>query len=578
MVLDARPPPRWQRFVAVHGGTDFREPVSAAPRLSRFPSLPTFARAALLPVVTLTLLAFPGCGRRETQVEVAARTQTLHLALEAEPRDLDPQVQVAFSDMNVSLALFEGLTAIDEETSAPVPAAAAEWEVSADGRTWTFRLRPGLRWSDGAPLTADDFAWSLRRALSPSQAFEYAYVLFPIAGAEGFNAGDASVAPGITAPDPQTLVLTLAAPNPALPALLALPIAFPVPRHVIEAAGEARHWTRPGRHVGNGPFRLTEWTPNQRIVTERNPHYREADRTRLSRVVFYPYESAPAQEAAFRAGQIHLTTTVPLSRIATYRAEQPEKLREDPFLSTGFLRFNTTRPPFDDARVRRAFALAIDRAAITEHVLLGGQIPASALTPPGTGGYTAPAGIPDDADAARRLLAEAGFPEGRGFPRVEVMSFSLELNQRLLEALQQRWRTVLGVDVGIALKEQRVWLDDERQLNYDLSNARWIGDYVDPSTFLELFLSSSGNNATGWSDPEYDAWVTAARAERDPVRRRELFQRAEARLLAEAPIAPIYHGTSTYLIHPSVRGWKASLLGFHRYQHVWLEGEPEPMP
>lgn len=536
-------------------------------------------RGAAHAVVAAVLvpISFIGCGRREAPVDAGVRTQTLHLALEAEPRDLDPQVQVAFSDMHVSLALFEGLTAVDEETSEPVPAAAERWDVSDDGRTWTFHLRDDLKWSDGAPLTAEDFVYSLRRALSPSRNFEYAYVLYPIAGAEDFNAGrdPGGSRVGIHASDAHTLVLTLAKPNPALAAILALPIAFPVPRHVIEplaAEQRDREWTRPGKLVGNGPFRLVEWTPNQRIVVERSSHFRTADGTRLNGIVFYPYENASAQEAAFRAGQIHLTTGVPLSRIATYRREQPERLREDPFLSTGFLRFNTTRPPFNDVRVRRAFALAIDRDALVQHVLLGGS-PATALTPPRTGGYTARASVPDDAAAARELLAAAGFPGGRGFPQVEMMTFTSELNQRLLEALQQGWRMELGVAVSLVLKEQRVWLEDERQLNYDISNARWIGDYVDPSTFLEVFLGSSGNNATGWSDSEYDAWVEAARSEQDEQRRMELFQKAEARLLEAAPIAPIYHGTSTYLIHPAVRGWTPALLGFHRFQNVWLDAE-----
>lgn len=523
----------------------------------------------------VTLVTFTACGRRETPVDTALETQTLHVALEAEPRDLDPQVQVAFSDMHVSLALFEGLTAVDEATSEPVPAAAERWEVSDDGRTWTFHLREDLKWSDGEALVAEDFMYSLRRALSPSQQFEYAYVLYPIAGAEDFNAGrdPEGARLGIAAPDARTLVLTLSEPNPALAAILALPIAFPVPEHVIEPPGaeeRGRRWTRPGTLVGNGPFRLVEWTPNQRIVTERNPHFRTAEETRLGGIVFYPYENAPAQEAAFRAGQIHLTTGVPLSRIAAYRGEQPERLREDPFLSTGFLRFNTTRRPFDDVRARRAFALAIDREALVRHVLLGG-LPASALTPPKTGDYTARAGVTFDPEAARQLLAEAGFPGGRGFPKIEIMTFTSEVNQRLLEALQQQWRAELGVEVSLVLKEQRVWLEDERQLNYDISNARWIGDYVDPSTFLEVFLGSSGNNATGWSDAEYDAWVEAARSEQDETKRLELFQQAEARLLEAAAIAPIYHGTSTYLIHPSVRGWKPALLGFHRFQDVWLE-------
>jgi len=537
-----------------------------------------FARGAFTLVVLLGLV---GCGKRETRVESGLRTGTLHLAISAEPRDLDPQILVSYNDMTISLALFEGLTAIDETTSEPIPALAERWEHSPDGREWTFHLRPGLRWSDGSPLTADDVVFSLRRVLSPKLGSEYAYILFSLVGAEDFNAGKITdpTALGVRAPDDHTVVLTLTQPIPTLPALLALPTTFPVPRQVIERLGGAddrgNRWTQPGNLVGSGPFRLTEWSQNQRIVTERNPHFRDDRATRLQSVVFYPYESATAQESAFRAGQIHLTSEVPLSKIASYRAgPNREQLRADPFIETGFLRINLGRPPLDDPRVRLALAHALDRRALVDKVALGGQSPAHSLTPPGTAGYTSTAGIPDSFAKARELLAAAGFPGGRGFPSLEIMTFTNELNQRLLEAIQQMWKRELGINITLSLKEQRVWLDDERQRNYALSGARWIGDYVDPSTFLEVFLSNSGNNATGWSNPTYDRLVRAASAETEPGRRRSLYQEAEAILLAEAPIIPIYHGTRTFLIHPSVKGWSPALLGFHRYQTISLQPAP----
>lgn len=540
----------------------------------------TRARALVISVLAglAVLLSVTGCGRRETRVEEGRRTGTLHLAISAEPRDLDPQVLVAFNDMTVVLALFEGLTAIDEATSQPIGAAAERWETSADGLTWTFHLRRGLQWSDGTPLTADDFAFSLRRVLSPKLGSEYAYILFPLAGAEDFNGGRTTdpKSVGIEVRDAHTLVLRLAQPTPALPAILALPTAFPVPAHVITRLGgaddRANRWTLPPHLVGNGPFRLSEWTPNQRIVTVRNPHARAGLAPPLASVVFYPYESATAQEAAFRAGQIHLTSEVPLSKLAAYRqGPDAAQLRSDPFLETGFLRLNLSRPPLGDVRVRRALAHALDRTALVTRVALAGQTAAHTLTPPGTAGYSPGPGIPDSFDEARRLLAEAGFPGGRGFPRLEIMSFTNELNQRLLEAIQQMWRRELGIEVTLALKEQRVWLDDERQRNYEISAARWIGDYVDPSTFLEVFLANSGNNATGWASPAYDRLVRAAAAESDAARRNALYREAENLLLDEAPIVPLYHGTRTFLIHPAVQGWTPALLGFHRYHTIRLQ-------
>ena len=526
--------------------------------------------AALLSLALIPL----GCAKRETRAEAGRRTGTLHLALNSEPGELDPQRQINMDQMSVSLALFEGLTALDERTSRPGPAAAERWETSPDGLTWTFHLRPGLRWSDGTPLTAEDFVWSLRRALSPELASEYAYVLYPIRGAEYLNAGRTSdpAALGIRAMDASTLEIALARPTPLLPAILTLPVAFPVPRQSLARAatsGDERRWTRPEFLVGNGPFVLTEWSPNRQLATARNPYFHEP--AKLAALVFHPYDQASAQESAFRTGQLHLTADLPATRRAHYRAQQPQVLRTEPVLEANFLRFNTTQPPFADARVRRAFALAIDRRALVDTVTLGGQAPGFTLCPSGLPGYTPPGGIGHDPAAARRLLAEAGFPDGRGFPAVEAITFASDQNQKVLEALQQMWSRELGVTVTLAPKEKNVWISDERRLAYQLSLTRWIADYADPVAFLELFLTAGGNNATGWSDAEYDQLVHTAAAEADPARRNAFFREAEVRLLDALPVAPLYHGTRAYLADPAVRGWESAPLGFHRYQHVWLE-------
>ena len=518
-----------------------------------------------------------GCTRRETPVETGIRDQVLYIGNGSEPRDLDPHVVVSFNDFNIVLALFEGLAGIDERTSQPIPALAERWETSADGLVWRFHLRPGARWSNGDALTAQDFVFGIHRVLSPRLASEYAYVLYPLKNAEAFNAGRITdfAQVGVRAPDDFTLEFTLERPAPYLAAAVTLPAWFPVHRASIEKLGQfddrAVPWTRPENMVCNGPFVLQEWSPGSRVVVGRNPNYWDARHVRLNRIVFYPIENASTQEAAFRAGQLHLTSDVPLSKIAAYRRDHPAILRIDPFLDTAFMRFNTRRPPFNDPHVRQALARALDRTALVRDVLLGGQQPAHCLTPPDTAGYTARAGIPDDFAAARRLLAEAGYPGGRGFPKVEIQFATLELNQRLLEAVQQMWRRELGIGVTLANKEQRVWLNDERQLNYDISYAHWIGDYVDPSTYLELFTSDGGNNSTGWADPAYDRLVRAAGAEQDPARRNELYQQAEAILLGAAPIAPVFFNTRVFLCHPAVRNWRPALLGIHQYKDVYLE-------
>jgi oligopeptide transport system substrate-binding protein len=246
-------------------------------------------------------------------------------------------------------------------------------------------------------------------------------------------------------------------------------------------------------------------------------------------------------------------------------------MRIDPFSQTYYLRFNVTRPPLNDLRVRRALAMALDRVAIARDVLQGSRTPAYALTPPDTAGYTSQARVPSDFASARRLLAEAGFPGGKGFPRLEVQMWTDAINSKVMEAIQQMWRRELGIDVALSNEDFRVYLDNRRTLAFQISYSRWIADYDDPSTFLDEFLSDSGNNQTGWADAEFDRLDREANRTLDPVRRRAVLQQAEARLLDQAPIAPIFYGARTFLIQPYVRGWTPSLLGIHRYQFIKLE-------
>jgi oligopeptide transport system substrate-binding protein len=529
----------------------------------------------LPPVACLLLLA--ACSRREAPATAGVRTQTLLIGNGAEPQDLDPHVVTAYTDQNILLALFEGLTAIDEQTSQPVPAAAENWTVSPDGLVYTFRLRDGLRWSNGEPLTAADFVASWRRLLNPALAAEYAYLAFPVKNAEAFNAGRLAdpAAFGVAAPDPRTLVVTLARPTPYLPALAAQPPLFPVNPRVLQKFGpldrRGTAWTRPGNFVGNGPFVVAAWTPNARLAVAKNPHYWDAARTRLNGIVFFPTENPDVDERNFRAGQLHLTYELPLAKIDSYRRRDPARLRLDPFLETFFLRFNVTRLPLDNSKVRAALSHAIDRTALTRDLLRASRQPAPSFTPPGCGGYTARAAVPDDFAAARRLLAEAGYPGGRGFPTLEIQLRNDELHAKTAEAIQAMWRRELGVAVTLAPVEQKTWVQNQQSLNYAISTARWVGDFVDPDTFLDLFTTGGGSNWTGWGSPDYDRLLAQAATTTDARQRFELFQQAEAILLAAAPVAPVFYGARTYLIHPAVKGWSSALLGFHRYQFVSLE-------
>lgn len=527
-------------------------------------------------VLALGLLAAAGCRRHEAPAVAAVRSQTLLLGNGAEPEDLDPQVVTAYSDQNILLALFEGLTAIDEATSQPVAAAAQSWEPSADGLTWTFHLRPDLRWSNGEPLIAGDFVESWRRMLSPALGSEYANLLYPIKNAEAFNQGSISDPGllGLSAPDPRTVRITLRHPTPYLPVLVALPPWYPVNPRVLERFGalakRGTEWTRPGNLVGNGPFVLDEWTPNSRIVVAKNANYWNAQAVTLRQIVFFPDESPDTEERDFRAGQLHATYALPLAKIAGYRRDSPDLLRVDPFLQTFFLRFNTSREPFADPRVRRALSLAIDRDTIAARVLSGAFQPAHSLTPPDCGGYTAKARVDLDVAEARRLLEEAGHPRGMGIRPIEVQVRNDEVQPLVMEAIQSMWAKGLGIRVTLATLEQKTWIQNQQTLNYDISTAGWAGDFLDPVTFLDLFVSGGGNNWTGWGDKAYDQLIQEAALAGDPAGRLAVFQRAEAYLLREGPVAPLYHGAHSYLIRPSVKGWTPALLGYHRYALVRL--------
>jgi oligopeptide transport system substrate-binding protein len=536
-------------------------------------------RLRLLPLVAglLAVLFAASCAKRESPAEEGIRTKTLLLGNGAEPRDLDPDVCNAFTDMNVLGALFEGLTSMDEKTSQAVPGVAERWDISPDGLVYTFHLRADAKWSNGDPVTADDFVYSFHRILSPGLASEYAYMLYFIKNAEAFNGGKISdfVQVGAKALDARTLQVTLEHPCPFLPVVAAFQSWYPVHRATIEKFGRmdqpGTRWTRPENFVGNGPFALKEWSPNSRVVAVKNPFYWDAANNHLNTVIFFPNDNISTDESNFRAGQVHVTYDLLPDRIAYYRREAPQFLRIDPFCETFFLRFNTTKAPLNDPRVRQALARAIDRVAIARDVLYGSRQPAYEFTPPNTAGYTAEAKIPSDFNAARKLLAAAGYPGGKNFPILELQTKNDTTWRTVIEAIQETWKRELGIHVQIASLEQKSWIANQHALNYQLSASRWVADYDDPSTFLYMFKSNSGNNDTGWANANYDGLNDLADRALDPVKRNALMQKAEALLLDEAPITPVYHGARTYLIQPYVKGWVPALLGIHRYQFIDLE-------
>ncbi len=529
--------------------------------------------AAPLPL----LLSLAGCNKRETPVEQATQAGIMIVGNGAEPPSLDPQVITGIPERNIVCTLFEGLTRSDPATLEARPGAAERWEVSGDGLLYTFHLRPGLKWSDGVPLTMRDFHASFRRLLSPGLGSDNADQLYPVVNAEEYHKGrlqDFS-AVGFRVIDDLTLEIRLAHPAPYLLKTMAARAWFPVPMHVVERSGDpllpGNRWSQPGTLVGNGPFVIKDWKADSHLEVERSPTYWNRASVKLNGVRFVPIENFTGEEAAFRSGQLHKTYRVPLAKIAVYRREAPEKLRIHPYSGVYYFNFNVNRPPFTDVRVRRALAMAVDREQLVANVTLADEKPAYHFTPEGIDGYVSEARTKLDFEEARRLLAEAGYPGGKGLEPITLIYNTAENHRLIAETLQQVWKRELGIDLRLENMEWKVYLDNMQGQNYQLCRAGLIMEPYDASQFLKVFTSDSGFNRTGWSDPAYDRLYKQLMLTAAPAARLQIMQQMEKILTDAMPILPVYYYTNQYLMDPSVRGWVDNLLVLGPYEQVWLE-------
>ena len=545
----------------------------------------------------LTLLAFgafvTGCGKKDptpSSGTAAAKTEAAvpgQLAKEqiwrvgngSEPQDLDPQTITGVPEHKIMMALFEGLASEDPKDLHPVPGIAEKWDISPDGKVYTFHLRANAKWSNGDPITATDILESYKRMLSPKLAAEYAYLIYNfVVGAKDYYDGKTTdfSQVGFKVIDERTFQATLRSPTPYLMKIIASHYAWtPVPVKVIAKFGpidqKRTAWTRAGNLVASGPFMLKEWSPNQRVVTVRNPHYWDAKTVKLDEIHFLPTDDISTDERNFRTGQVHMTYELPNAKIDTYRKQHPESLRIDPYLGIYFYRCNVARPPLNDKRVRQALALALNRESIVKNVTRGGQQPAYAVTYPGTAGYMPRAQLKGTLDDAKRLLAEAGFPEGKGMPAIDLLYNTSENHRAIAEAIQQMWRTNLGVNIQLTNQEWKVYLDMQHTKNFTMMRGGWIADYVDPHVFLEIWETGNGNNDTNWSNAEYDRLLQSALAAPDDTARYEIYQKMEAILVDELPIIPIYYYTKVAALSPKVKGFYPTLLDNHPYKYIYLE-------
>jgi oligopeptide transport system substrate-binding protein len=531
-------------------------------------------RCCLL-LISAPIFLLLGACQKESQVDRATREGILLMGNGTEPTGLDPHLAGGVVEANIFRALFEGLITNDPSSDSATPAGAAlSVTPDATATTWTAKLRPDGKWSDGTPVTARDFAFSYERILTPELGAKSAEMLYFLKGAEAFNKGltqDFSSV-GVQVLDDLTLQLTLRAPTPYFLQLLKHCTWTAVPQHVVLKFGKigqrGNPWTRVGNMVTNGPYQLKSWRRTDHIEVERNPHYWDATRVTLNGVRFLPITNLYTEARMFRDGQLHLTYAANPEVVDLMKKEHPTELRQEPYVGTTFFRCNTTRPPLNDPRIRQALSAATDQQAICSSVYRG-YPPAYSMTPP-MGDYQPPHLIAYDLEKARRLLAEAGFPGGKGFPRLKILIVSKETAATLAQATQAMWRKNLGIEVEIENKEWNAYILAIQNLDYDIANSGWIGDYLDPLTFLEMWTPGNGNNNTGWDSPAYASLIKQSCEETDAARRFALLGQAETLLLQDCPVLLLGWYSRNYLIAPAVHGWNPLLLANNPYQFLRL--------
>lgn len=531
--------------------------------------------AALLVVMSPIVLGLAACQGAPQRAACPAGKVCLEYGNNSEPQTLDPGKANLVDEASIIGDLIEGLTT-DAPDATPMPGVAARWETSPDGLVWTFHLREA-RWSDGRPVTADDFVYGLRRTLDPKTASIYAYLLYVIKGGQALNEGKgAPETLGATAVDARTLQLTLEHPAPYLPELLKHQSFFPVPKHVVERYGDG--WVKPGRFVSNGAFRLTSWRLGDRITVEKNPYYWDARNVCIDRVNYYPTPDVVTAERRIARGELDLNTRFQSNRYERLQKTMPGVPRTGVSLATAYMSFNTRDvAAFRDIRVRRALSMTVDRDFIAKKLLRAGQQPAYAFVPPITAGYVkngprvAWADLPfaQRQVEAKRLLAAAGYTAKRPL-KLTITTPNNTDTLLLMEAMQADWRAI-GVEVKLAQYESGVAFSAYRNRDYEIGSMSWYGDFNDPVTFLGLFKSDTGaQNYGDYKNPAYDALLAAADQEPDRTRRADILARAEKLILDDEATIPIYFVVNRNLVSKRITGWADNAPNFHRTRWMCL--------
>ena len=580
----------------------------------------------------LFILFLVSCGDSISPVDSGLDSQILHFGNGSEPQGLDPHIVTGVPEHHLLISMCEGLTIANPKGGKNLPGVAERWEISPDGKTYTFHLNKNAKWSNGDPVIADDFVWSWMRILTSTLGSQYPDMLYYLNGAKEYHSwvplevlqsnlqeevenwlkklGNTKITElsttevdelvalpksiaslqneivnhkpkpsfdsvGVKAINDHELRVELKNPTPFFIKLLSHYSTYPVHKDTILKYGTIDdrngQWTRPGNFVCNGPMNLKSWELNKQITVEKNPLYWDAEAVKLNEIRFYPVSNEATEDRMFRAGQLHVTNVVPLEKCPVYIENNNPDLRIEPYMGTYFYRVNTKHPVLKDKRIRQALAYSLNRKQIVERVSKCGQEAAYSFTPPGSAGYNPKTSIPFDPSLARSLLADAGYEDGQNFPVLEILFNTQEGHRKIALAVQQMWQENLGINVRLVNQDWKVYLAREMTGDFQISRAGWIGDYEDPNTFLDTLRPNRGNNKTGWENQEYDDLLEIANATNDQALRYDYLNKAEKILINDMPIIPIYTYVRQYQLSPDVKGWHPNLLDTHHPKFIYLE-------
>ena len=559
--------------------TQLCTPTPASGRSSKF-------GFSLLAVLLLFLTA---CANQQQFAVTSAQTisvssalaadQVLNRHLEAEPRSLDPSLGTAVVDELILEDLFEGLVTVAEDGST-IPGTASSWETSADGKTWTFHIRKDARWSNGAPVTADDFVYAWRRQVDPMTGSQYSQALAPIVNAMDIASGNMPVDKlGVESTGPATLIVHLNAPTPYLLGLLTNMYLLPIYAPAVKQWGNA--WTQPGHMISNGAFTLADRVINGHITLLKNPDYWDAEHVHLTKVNYLVVSDFNAAINQYLSGDLDLTDRVPADVKERLQMMLGDQVVISPEFASTYFSFNMTKPPFaGNTKLRQALNIAVDRDVFCKYVRRGIETPAYGIMPP-LPGYDpyipewAKLSTDDRHALARKLYHEAGYSDRHPLETVLTYPSGGADIRQMMEALSAMWLVNLGAKVQIYNVEFKVLLEMREQKLPVLYWDAWFGDFPDPFTFMQLFQTGNGMNAGAYSNPQYDALIDQASRTNDQAVRFQLFRQAEAILADDTPTVPVYSWASTHLIKPYLKGWKSNVMDRCLSQYMYILAHKE---